>query len=75
MESSGITSRSTVLIALTLRTNEDYWSWRLDGNPRSPAWEIEARLKIQNIARMASIPVDADALSFQQLAQSESLMD
>jgi hypothetical protein len=53
----------------------DLWSGRRDSNPRRPAWEIEGRLKIQNMARTVSIPVDGDGASFQSVARRSLLMD
>jgi hypothetical protein len=35
-----------------------YWSGRPGSNRRRPAWEIDPRLKIKNLASMASIECD-----------------
>ena len=41
------------------------WSGRRGSNPRRPAWEIEHRLKIQNLASMGLIADDPKLLILQ----------
>jgi hypothetical protein len=43
------------------------WSGRRDSNPRRPAWEIDSRLKIQNLAFMVSMARDNKQPSFNDL--------
>jgi hypothetical protein len=58
--------RTRSVIVKTLRRLLKDWSGRRDSNPRRPAWEIDRRLKIQNLASMVLIADDPKLLIFQR---------
>jgi len=46
------------------------WSGGRGSNPRRPAWEIEPKLKIQNMESMTLISGDYNSPSFKGLLQT-----